>query len=163
MARRPSQWLARILLVAALSVIAGIAIGAWFRPIPSNKPRPTEPTPTYTNQQVADARTSVCAAYQKIHHMVVASSGRNFGDAPLAKQVVAEGGWIALDVGRDYLLTKLGEEPATPPDLAASIKKLANLYQTLAVDYMNGATDSELNPTLRAGDDVTATIDRLCK
>jgi hypothetical protein len=149
--------------VTALAVIGGIAIGAWFRPLPDSKAPSAPPTPTYTDLQVGEAKASVCTAYQKVHHAVLAASSRNFGNDPLAKHVVAEGVWLAFDVGRDYLLTKLAEKPATPPDLAAAIRKLAGLYQILAVDYMNSASDSELDPSLRSGDEVTGTIERLCK
>jgi hypothetical protein len=161
--RRPTQWPTRLLLVTALAVIGGIAIGAWFRPLPDSKVPSAPPAPTYTDLQVGEAKASVCAAYQKVHHMVLAASGRNFGDDPLAKHVVAEGGWLAFDVGRGYLLTELAEKPATPSDLAAAIRKLTDLYQILAVDYMNSASDSELDPSLRSGDEVTGTIERLCK
>ena len=46
--------------IALLAI--GVAIGAWFRPLPKNEP---PPAPTYSSQQVADAKAKVCAAYAK--------------------------------------------------------------------------------------------------
>lgn len=52
------------LLIALFATLA-IAIVGWFRPVPAKQP--AAPTPqTYSSQQVADAKTSICAAYQKV-------------------------------------------------------------------------------------------------
>jgi hypothetical protein len=151
------------LLVTALVTIGGIAIGAWFRPLPDNKPAPASPTPTFTDQQVTDAKARICAAFDKAHHALVVAGARNFGEDQVAKQVVAEGGWEALTAGSEYLLTTLVEEPATPPDLARAIRKIVGLYQSLAVNYIADVSHSEQNSVLRASDEATATIERLCK
>jgi len=162
--RRASLWLALIALMMALLAIC-IAIGAWSRPLSGNKPPPTPPPPSYTSQQVADARTKVCAAYQKVHHALVLSSARNGGGDPAAVLGVATSGRQVLDAGSRYLITKLSDEPATPPELAAAIRNLANAYQELTVSYLDGLTNSaaELQPILQAADDATSKIERLCK
>jgi hypothetical protein len=149
--------------VTALAVIGGIAIGAWFRPLPDSKAPSAPPAPTYTDQEVGEAKTSVCTAYQKVHHAVILVSSTKYGDDQVAKQVVAEGGWQALDNGSMYLSTILADEPATPSDLAQAVRKLGKIYQLIALDYMTEASHSELDSALRTGDEVTATIERLCK
>ncbi|MBS4728353.1 hypothetical protein MSM1_08345 [Mycobacterium sp. SM1] len=151
------------MLITALAVIGGIAIGAWFRPLPNNKSQSTQPAPTYTQQQVSDAKAKVCAAYQKVRHANELARALYLGDDQVAKQVVAEGGWLALDGGSRYLSTTLAEEPATPSDLAAAVRKLADLYQILAINYMASVAHSEQDPVLRASHDVTAELERLCK
>jgi hypothetical protein len=149
--------------VTALAIIGGIAIGAWFRPLPDNKAPSAQSAPTYTDQQVSDAKANVCAAYQKVHHAVILATTTKYGDDQVAKQVVADSSWIAFDNGSLYLSTILADEPATPSDLTQSVRKLAKLYQLLALDYMTEASHSELDSALRTGDEVTATIERLCK
>jgi hypothetical protein len=149
--------------VTALAVIGGIAIGAWFRPLPDSKAPSAPLAPTYTDQQISDAKTNVCAAYQKVHHAVLLASSTKYGDDQVAKQVVAEGGWQALDNGSMYLSTILTDEPAAPSDLAQAVRKLAKVYQLIALDYMTEANQSELDSALRTGDEVTGTIERLCK
>ncbi|MDI3313416.1 MAG: hypothetical protein QJR12_03730 [Mycobacterium sp.] len=149
--------------MTALIVIGGVAIGGWFRPLPDNKPLPASPAPIYTDQQVGEAKASVCAAFDKAHHALVVAGARNFGEDQVAKQVVAEGGWEALTTGSEYLLTTLAEEPATPPDLAQGIRKLAKLYQILALNFISDVSHSEQDSVLRNSDEATLTIERLCK
>jgi hypothetical protein len=145
-------------LVVALIVTLGVAIVGWFRPVPSKPPSP----PTYTGQQVTDAKTKVCAAHDKVHHAVGLTSGRS-SDDPTLHLAIATSGRQALDVGSSYLLTTLSEQPATPPDLAAAVHKLANTFEELTVDYLAEVSDSELDPLLRTSDQLTMTIEGLCK
>jgi hypothetical protein len=149
--------------VTALAVIGGIAIGAWFRPLPDSKAPSAPPVPTYTDLQVGEAKADVCVAFDKAHHALIAAGGRNFGEDQVAKQVVAEGGWQALTTNSEYLLTTLTEQPATPPDLAQAVRKLAILYQILAVNYIADVSHSEQDSVLRNSDNATLVIERLCK
>jgi hypothetical protein len=145
-------------LLVALLVTLGVAIVGWFRPVPPKSP----PAPTYSNQQVADAKANVCAAHEKVHHAVGLTSGRS-SDDPTAHLAIATSARQAIDVGGNYLLTTLAQEPATPPDLAAAVRKLANTFQELTVDYLAEVTDSELDRLLRISDQATLTIEGLCK
>jgi hypothetical protein len=147
-----------VFLVVALLVTLGVAIVGWFRPVPA-KPLPA---PTYSNQHVADAKARVCAAHEKVHHAVGLTSGRS-SDDPTAHLAIATSARQALDVGGNYLLATLAEEPATPPDLATAVRKLANTFQELTIDYLAQASDSELDPLLRTSDQATLTIESLCK
>ncbi|BBY06743.1 hypothetical protein [Mycobacterium noviomagense] len=152
----------RILLVTALAVIGGIAIGAWFRPTPGNKPPPAPAAPTFTSQEVSEAKANVCAAYQKVHHANELGRSLYLGDDQVAKQTVAVGGWLALDSGSRYLTTALVDEPATPPDLAQAVRKLANVYQLLAVDYMADVSHPEIDSARQTEKTVSASIERMC-
>jgi hypothetical protein len=145
-------------LVVALLVTLGVAIVGWFRPIPAKPP----PAPSYSQQQVADAKAHVCAAHEKVHHAVGLTSGRS-SDDPTMHLAIATSGRQALDVGGNYLLSTLAQEPATPPDLAAAVRKLATTFQELTVDYLAEVSDSELDPLLRTSDQASVTIESLCK
>jgi hypothetical protein len=162
--RRQSQWLALIALIVAL-VGVGVAVGAWIRPSPNEKPHTVAAGPSYTDQQVTGAKTKVCAAYEKVHHSLELSSARNGGSDPTATLGVATSGRQVLDAGSRYLITKLSEEQATSTELAAAIRNLANAYQELAISYLAGLTnsDTQLQSVLQAADDASSTIERLCK
>ncbi|OSC39531.1 hypothetical protein [Mycobacterium decipiens] len=149
------------LQVVALLVTLGVGIVGWFRPVPEKHP----PAPTYTNQQVADAKAKVCAAYEQVRKAGDLAGSRNGGSDPTAILAVATSTRQVLEVGSRYLMTKLGTEPATPPDLAAAVHKLANVYQELTINYLDGLSnsDQELDPLLRAGDEAHSTIETLCK
>jgi hypothetical protein len=141
----------------------GVAIGSWFHPILDNKPTPPPPKPVYTDQQITVAKTDICGAYRQVRRALDAAGARNGGSDPTASLAVATASRQALDVGSRYLLNKLAVQPATNPDLAAAIRKLADLYLQIAVSYLADASDSEINPLFETVDQSTSTIDGLCK
>jgi hypothetical protein len=133
------QWPAFALLIIALIPTLGVAIVGWFRPAP---PKPSQP-PTYTKEQIADAKAKVCSIYEQVRKAVVANTTRNGGDDPTATLAVAANARAALYNGGDYLSKALAQEPSTPPELAKAIHTLVNSYQKLAIDYLSEAPDSE--------------------
>ncbi len=140
-------------------VAAGIAIGAWFRPLPKNDP---PPAPTYSSQQVADAKSKVCAAYAKVHHAVLANTGRTGDSDPTTQLALAANARIALFDSGEYLLKILAREPATPADLASAATKLADSYQELAVDYLAEADDSKIQTSRDAIESSGSKLDKVC-
>jgi hypothetical protein len=146
-------------LLTALLVTLGVAIVGWFRPV---QPKPPPP-PTYTAQQTADAKAKVCAAYDKVHTAVKASSARDEGTDPTAQLAFALNGRQALLAGSEYLRAVLSAEPATPKDLAATVRKLTDSFQELVIDYLNGLNESQMQAPLQAGNDATLAIEGLCK
>jgi hypothetical protein len=146
-------------LLVALLLTLGVAIVGWFRPVPAKPPAP----PTYSAQQVADAKTKVCAEYQKVHSAIKASTARDMGTDPTAQQVYGLTGRQALLAGSPYLRTVLSGQPATPNEVMTTIRKLTDLFQELAIDYLNSMPDSDMEPTVQAADEATLTVERLCK
>lgn len=157
---RPARWPAFTAMAVAL---IGIAVGfvGWFRPAPHNNQPP--PKPTYTDQQIVSAKTSVCAAFETVHQAVVVTNHRDHGNDPTSILAAATSARQAFDAGSGYLITTLDDEPATPFDLAKAVRRLATVFQQLTVSYLAEVSDSELDPLLRAGDEATLTIQRLCK
>jgi hypothetical protein len=159
---RPSRSLVIASLAIALLAL-GVAIGSWFRPVPDNKPSPAPSPPTFTDQQIADAKAKVCATYEKVHQAVLVNTGRSGGSDQTSVLALAANARIALFDGGDSLLRSLAEEPATPSDLAAAVRQLANSYQHLAINYMAEAPQPEIDSSLHAGDQPNATIYGICK
>ena len=158
---RPLRFLAIASLALALLAL-GVAVGSWFRPLPDNKPSPA-PAPSFTDQQVADAKAKVCATYEKVHQAVLVNTGRSGGSDPIALLGVAANARIALYAGGLYLTKALDGQPATPPDLAAAVRQLVDSYQLLAINYLAEAPQSEIDSSLHAGDQPNATIYGICK
>jgi hypothetical protein len=159
---RPQRWPVVASLVIAL-VAVGLAIGSWLRPLPSAK---APSTPAYTNQQTADAKGKVCVAFGQVDHAldVADAQGASNGD-PTSHLATAALGREVLDFGHRYLLAKLVEEPATPPDLASAVRQQANAFLELFIGYIDGipTSDSRLQPAQNASDEAALTIRRLCK
>jgi hypothetical protein len=146
-----------VMLVITL-IAVGAAVAAWLRPIPQ-APAAAPPKPTYSDQQVADAKSKVCGAYEKIHHAVDMNASRSGGDDTTAQLVVKVNMRQIYVVGSAYLFTTLADEPATPPDLAAQTGKLAHLLQDLVL----AGLASEPNPPYDAVNETSVTIEGLCK
>jgi hypothetical protein len=88
---------------------------------------------------------------------------RDLGGHRTSQLAAATSARQSLLAGNECLITALSEEPATAPDLAMAMRKLATLFQQYAVDYLNGRTNAEMEPALRAGDETTLTIGSLCR
>ncbi|OBK15340.1 hypothetical protein A5636_05805 [Mycobacterium asiaticum] len=144
--------------IALLAV--GVAVGAWFRPLPKHEP---PLPPTYTSQQVAEAKRRVCAAYAKVHHAVLANTGRGGGNDPATLLGLAANARIALFDSGEYLLKVLQQESATPNDFAAATRALADSYQMLAINYMAEAGDSELQDSQNAVERAGSRVAEMCR
>ena len=150
--------------IAAVTVVAGVAIVGWLRPLHDHNSG-SATAPTYTDQQAASAKASVCAAFAKVDHALDVASGQHVGQDPTSVLAMATSVRQVLEVGSRYLLTKLAEQPATPPDLAKEIRDFADSSQELVIGYLDGLTvsDAALQPSLHTGDETTLAIRRLCK
>ncbi len=155
------HWPMFALLTVGLIVTLGVAIVGWFRPVPAKAPA----APTYSAQQVADAKAAMCSAYVQVRKAGDVAGARDGGSDPTSTLTVATSTRQVLDAGSRYLAAKLNAEPATPPDLATAVRKLADVYQEMTIDYLDGLSNSdpELSPLLKAGDQAHSTIQDLCK
>lgn len=119
--------------------------------------------PSYTDQQTADAKAKICGTYAKVHQAVVLNTGRSLGEDSIAIFTVAANARIALFDGGTYLLTKLTEEPATAPDLAAALRSLIDTYQQLTIDYLAEVPDLDAQASLQAVDAASVKMAELCQ
>jgi hypothetical protein len=160
---RPQRWPMFAFLVIALAAMA-LAIASWFRPLPSTKVS-APPAPIYTDQQIASAKASVCAAFGQVDHSLALAYARIGGNDPTAQLAVATSTQLTLDAGSRYLSATLAEQPASPPDLAAAVRTQTNAYQKALIGFLNGlgVSDPSQQPTVKASDDATETLRRLCK
>jgi hypothetical protein len=163
-APRPKRRWPTAAWLLVITLIAGVALVGWLRPTQDHKASGS-PAPTYTDQQVASAKTSMCAAFAKVDKALDVASGQHVGQDPTSVLAMATGVRQVLEVGSRYLLTKLAEQPATPTDLAKMVRDFADSSQELAIGYLDGLTvsDADLQPSLHTGDETTLAIRRLCK
>jgi hypothetical protein len=163
--RGPSQWPTFVALALAL-VASGLAIVGWFRPSPPPTAPPSR-TPTYTEQQISDARTRVCGAVDTTHKGVVLQSGANKQDAVSSDPALAEGqaanARLSIISGSWYLRDHL--DPATPQPLADTIRHLSTVMLDIGANYLAGARDADQaqSALLSDGDSTFARALELCK
>lgn len=159
--RRPC-WPAFAALAVALIALAVSLVG-WFRSEPHNNQPP--PKASYTDQQIATAKANVCSAFGKLERAVnVANAVPNGTDAN-EQLATATSIRQVFDVFSRYLLAKLAQEPATPPDLATAVRKEASSLQEGVVGYLDGLnnSDPEMRPLVDANTEAAKTIRQLCK
>ncbi|WIM87337.1 hypothetical protein PT015_21215 [Candidatus Mycobacterium wuenschmannii] len=144
-------------LVSLISV--GAAVAAWLRPIP-HETLAAPAAPTYTEQQIADAKSKVCAAYQKVRRASDANANRKGGDDPTSQLAVAVNDRQIYVAGSAYLLTVLDDAPAAPGELSAAVRNLARLFQVITLNFL--ASDASA-PERTDADQATASIEGFCR
>jgi hypothetical protein len=140
-------------------VAVGAAVAAWLRPIP-HETAANPPAPSYSEQQVADAKAKVCDAFEKVLKTSSVNSARTAGDDPNSQLLIAVNMRQVFVVSSLYLSTTLAEHPAAPPDLATAVKKLIDLYQVVTLDGLVGDRN---DPGHNAANETGAKIQELCK
>ena len=163
--RGQSRWPTFLALALAL-VASGLAIVGWFRPSPQPAATPSK-TPTYTEQQVSDAKARACAAVETTHKGVALQSGANKQGAVSSDPALAEGqsanARLSIISGSWYLRDHL--DPATPQPLADTIRHLSTVMLDIGANYLAGARDADQaqSALLSDGDSTFARALELCK
>jgi hypothetical protein len=146
-------------MFAITLVAVAAAVAAWLRPLPEAKSSAPS-APSFSAQQVADAKSTVCAAYEKVLRTSNVNSARALGDDPTSQLLIAVNMRQVFIVSSIYLSTTLAEQPAVPPDLAAAVKKLIDLSEVVTLDGLVGDYN---DPGHNAANQTGQTIQSLCK
>lgn len=154
--RRPSRWPAFSALVISIVALA-FAVAAWLRPAPEPA---VEAAPTYSDQQVAEAKAAVCGAYAKLRYALDSNLTRDGGDDPNLQLLVAVNDRQIYIAGSAYLLTMISNSPAVSPELGEATVKLAELYQIISLNFL--ASDSSV-PERADADAAASAIQDQCK
>jgi hypothetical protein len=162
--RGSSRWPTFLALILAV-VASGIAVIGWFRP--STPPAQTSP-PMYTEQQVSDAKSRACAAFDLVKKGTALQAeggepGAQPSDDPAMRKAQAANARLSLIAGASYLLSHL--DPAAPQQLAAGLRKLASTLNDIGVNYLAGAKNADPSQAalLSEGDTDIASVAELCK
>jgi hypothetical protein len=150
-----------MLTALAMALIAlAVGLAAWFRATPQNNQPPAKPT--YTEQQIADAKAKVCTAYGKLDRAVGVAKTLANGSDPLVTAINTR---QVFDVFSRYLIATLSEAPATSTELATAVRENANSLEDLVIGYQDGYanSDPELQPIVDANSSSAEKIRQLCK
>jgi hypothetical protein len=110
--RAPARWPVVVMFAITLVAVAA-AVAAWLRPMPETK-SDVSPAPTFSDQQVAEAKSKVCAAFQKVRRANETNATRNGGDDPNLQLLVAVNERQIYIASSAYLLTTLGGRTCNP-------------------------------------------------
>lgn len=106
-----------------------------------------------TEEQVAQAKTRACAAHDVVSAGVFENTNRPNPVAPediAGSMVVTANAKIALLDGGRYLIERTG--PATPPELAAAMKRFGDALMDIGVAANAGVLDSDSSQAARFKD-----------
>lgn len=159
---RPARWPTFAGLAIALVALT-VGAAAWFRAAPHENQPP--PKVTYTQQQISDAKGKVCAAFGKFERAVDVAKAAPRGTDDTAQLAESTSIRQVFDVGSRYLFFTLSEQPATPADLAAAVRKEASSLQEGVIGYLDGLpnSDPQMQPLVQANSEAAETIRQLCK
>jgi hypothetical protein len=142
-------------------VATGLAVVGWFRPSPP--PATSTALPTYTEQQVSEARTSTCEAFAVVNKGITLQTNGADSDNPALVQAEAANARLATISGGWYLKARLDQ--ATPPDLTAAVQHLSDVLLDLGANYLAGAKDDDPSQSARKseGNAAFARVQEMCK
>ena len=152
-----------VAVVALLLALVAVGLAAWaaFRPAPS-----PAAAPAYTAAQQADAKSGICGATALVRRGISLNTNMPVpgGDGDVTGSLaVAANARLALSGGGRYLLDRI--EPATPTELADSVRQFANTLMDIGAAATAGApnTDPEQAARLRDADAANVKISDACK
>jgi hypothetical protein len=147
----------------AIAVIAtGLAIVGWFRPV-APAPQAHAAAPTYTEQQISDAKQSACDAFEVVQKGAALQTNPPQSDDPAMSNAQAAHAQLSLVAGAGYLRDHVG--PATSTPIADELHKLANTMLDIGINALAGAKNADPAQATRikdANDAVDRTVE-LCK
>ncbi|MCV7177781.1 hypothetical protein [Mycolicibacterium sphagni] len=148
------------IIAIVIAVIAiGVAIGAWFRPIP----KPEAPAAkTYSDQEVADAKKAVCDAYEDAYRAVTTAGNGDGGSDRSAVLAVAVNIRLALGTSGQYLLSTVNEQPAAPSEVATAASDLGTAYRKISLLQLSEAPHDTIAPFYEAADSAITKIKQAC-
>ena len=151
-------WRGVIIVALAFALIA-TALAAWSLLRPAKTPPETTTAPTFTDQQIADAKTRACNAYKLVATAVALQTHADVGNEPQAGAANAR---LSTAGGSAYLRTHL--DPATPAPLTTEIRSFADLLQDIALNQLAGVINDDPAQAARYNDAGAAEkrIDGLC-
>jgi hypothetical protein len=155
---KSSRWATLAALMIAVIAVA-VAIAAWFHTAH------TAATPTFTSDQVSQAKANVCSGYATVRKGVLINTHLNSPNPndPAGQLAVAANARLALLGGGGYLQDLLLAEPAAPAELAKAIKSMGNTMEQLGSAYLADGGSIVLDPLRRNLDAAIDQVSELCK
>ena len=137
---QPSRWPTYATLVIAL-IATGLAIIGWFRPTPVTPTASPSTSPTYGEQQISDAKSHACNAFETVQKGVKLQTNEAASADPATRKAQATAGQLSVVAGGWYLKDHL--EPALPATIKSAVQHLADLLLDLGANYIAGEHDSD--------------------
>ena len=147
-----------IAIVIAVIAVA-VAIGAWLRPAP----KPEAPAAkTYSDQEVADAKSAVCDAFQNVIHTLDANK-RKSSVNPADSFAVAVNTRLAVETAAEHLAWAVEAHPALQSDLTSTLSDLASAYREIVMKQIGDADQTDLDTSYQKADKLQTDAAQVCQ
>ncbi|CAN5376223.1 hypothetical protein BH11ACT6_BH11ACT6_37920 [soil metagenome] len=141
----PKQSRAPVIASLVIAIVAvAVAIAAWFRPANADTQPVLDPTPQYSEQDTAAAKSQMCDAYSKAAK-AIAGAGSQDSDDPSLKYGMVVNSRLAFHVMTDYFRYQLTQNPAAPPALSDQFYALISAYDDMVLTQLANASPEELD------------------
>jgi hypothetical protein len=149
-------------IVAVVLALIAVGLSAWAAFRPAKEPA----APTYTAAQQSDATAAICAAADLVRKGVSLNTNLPVpgGESDVTGSLaVAANARVSLSDGGQYLLARL--DPATPSNLADSVREFANKLMDIGAGAIAGAQNTEPAQAarLKEADAANVKIAEACK
>lgn len=158
--RKGYSYLALALTASVALIASVVAAAAWFRVTAESDAN--DPTPQFSEQEIADAKQEMCQAWNKTYR-AIRSTGEKSDTDPNHAYLVAVNTRLAFHASADYLIDTLREQPAVPSSMAADVKKLASAYYDTAISQLGNAPQSEFKNSNEEMDEADAQLYAACR
>jgi hypothetical protein len=147
------RWIALGALAIAV-IAAAAAIVALIRPAPA---------PSFSDQQIAQAKGSVCDAYSMVRRAVFMKyPNAHPGGDPVVQLTATSNERLALLGGGAYLRETTAAQPAAPADLTKAVNSMGITLEQMGLDYIARTNKSVWEPLRKDLGDEVGQINKLC-
>ena len=156
---RSSSWLLPLFGagLAFVGVTAGVA--GCSRPAASTEAA----KPTYSDQQVVDAKKSVCEAFNNGLRALQTALNKTPDTTTGTYSSVLLNARIAELGVANYIFNTLEANPAAPQDLRDSLTEYASLYQKVIITQLGDGTAVEIDPLDAKLHELTPKLSKSCQ
>lgn len=109
--------------------------------MPGAAPAASHAAPTYTEQQIADAKSKTCAAFDLVSKGIALETNGQLSKDPTME--LAQGTNARLTTISSGWYLKAHEAPATPGELSQAVQQLSDSLLDLGANYLAGAKDDQ--------------------
>jgi hypothetical protein len=150
-----------VLAFVGIVIAIGVGVGGWFLSS-AETAASAEDTRHYSAQQVADAKTAMCAAYAKAATSVAGAASRNSDDPDLKFSYVVNSR-LAFHVANDYFRQQLENYPATSPALTTAFQNLISAYDEFLLAQLGDSPQKEIDSASNMTKEADKAVNGACK
>ncbi|WP_445168215.1 hypothetical protein ACTXG7_02140 [Mycolicibacterium sp. Dal123E01] len=148
-----------IVAIVLSLVVGGLAIAALTKPTPKAEAPAAK---AYSEQEIADAKKSVCDAYSTAIHTLDANKRKSTVN-PADDFALAINTRLTVETVAGYLSQIADLHPALRPDLSSKVSNLVGAYRDIVLRQIGDADQASLDASYQRADEAQTVVEQVCK